>query len=63
VRCPPEAAQDSDLIPAPAKLVNEVYPSAEDGLRTEGRVTVQANPVRQPAAPSHRGIGIGRELA
>src|SRR5580704_17804863 len=59
---PPEAAEDSDLISALTKLVNEVYASAEDGLWTEGWVTVQANSVRSPAAPSHRGIGIGREL-
>lgn len=51
---PPEAAEDSDLISALAKLVNEIYASAEDGLWTEGSVTVQANSVCQPAAPSHR---------
>ena len=33
---PPEAAEDSDLISALAKLVNEVYASAEDGLWTGG---------------------------
>jgi hypothetical protein len=32
---PPEAAENSDLISAPAKLVNEAYASAEDGLWTE----------------------------
>lgn len=42
---PPEAAEDSDLISALTKMVNEVYASAEDGLWTEGWVTVQANPV------------------
>jgi hypothetical protein len=42
--------------------MNEVYASAEDGLWTEGSVTAQANSVRSPAAPSHRGISIGREL-
>jgi len=42
---PPEAAEDSDPISALTKLVNEVYASAEDGLRTEGWVTVQANSV------------------
>ena len=36
VRWPPEAAEDSDLISALAKLVNEVYASAEDGLWTGG---------------------------
>ena len=40
-----EAAEDSDLISALTKLVNEVYASAEDGLWTEGWVTVQANSV------------------
>jgi hypothetical protein len=41
---PPEAAEDSDLISALTKLMmNEVYASAKDGLRTEGWVTVQAN--------------------
>ena len=59
---PPEAAEDSDLISALAKLVNEVDASAEDGLWTESWVTVQANSVCQPAAPSHRGISIGRNL-
>ncbi|HJZ28655.1 MAG TPA: hypothetical protein VJ370_20420 [Streptosporangiaceae bacterium] len=43
---PPEAAEDSDLISALTKLVNEVYASAEDGLWTEGSVTVQTNSVR-----------------
>ena len=62
MRCPPEAAEDSDPISALTKLANEVYASAEDGLRTEDSVTVQANSVCQPAAPSNRGIGIGREL-
>ena len=33
---PSEAAEDSDLISALAKLVNEVYASAEDGLWTGG---------------------------
>ena len=42
---PPEAAEDSELISALAKLVNEVYASAEAGLWTEGWVTVQANSV------------------
>ena len=42
---PPEAAEDSDLISALTKLVNEVYASAEDGLWIEGWVTVQANSV------------------
>ena len=42
---PPEAAEDSDLISALTKLVNEVYASAEDDLWTEGWVTVQANSV------------------
>ena len=60
---PPEAAEDSDPISALAKLVNEAYASAEDGLWTEGWVTVQANSVCQPAAPSHRGIGTGRKPA
>ena len=45
MRWPPEAAEDSDLICALAKLVNEVYASAEDGLWTGGWVTVQANSV------------------
>jgi hypothetical protein len=45
VRCPPEAAEDSDLISALTKLANEVYASAEDGLWTEDWVTVQANSV------------------
>ena len=45
MRCPPEAAEDSDLISALTKLVNEVYASAKDGLWTEGSVTVQANSV------------------
>jgi len=40
---PPEAAENSDLISATAKLVTEAYASAEDGLWTEGWVTVQAN--------------------
>lgn len=31
---PPEAAEDSDLISALTKLVDEVYASAEDGLWT-----------------------------
>jgi hypothetical protein len=31
---PSEAAEDSDLISALTKLVNEVYASAEDGLWT-----------------------------
>jgi hypothetical protein len=44
VRCP-QAAEDSDLISALTKLVNEVYESAEDGLWTEDWVTVQANSV------------------
>jgi hypothetical protein len=42
---PTGAAEDSDLISALTKLVNEVYASAEDGLWTEGWVTVQANSV------------------
>jgi hypothetical protein len=48
---PPEAAEDSDLISALTKLVNEVYASAKDGLEREGRpldrgwVTVQPNSV------------------
>ena len=50
---PPEAAEDSDLISALTKLVNEVYASAEDGLWTEGWVTVQANSVCSPTAPSN----------
>jgi hypothetical protein len=41
----PEAAEDSDLISALTKLVSEVYAGAEDGLWTEGWVTVQANSV------------------
>lgn len=45
MRCPPEAAKDSDPISALTKLVNEVYASAENGLWTEGWVTVQANSV------------------
>ena len=45
MRFPPEAAEDSDLISALAKLVNEVYASAEDGLWTQSWVTVQANSV------------------
>ena len=39
---PPEA-EDSGLISALTKLVNEVYASAEDGLWTDDWVTVQAN--------------------
>jgi hypothetical protein len=58
----PDAAEDSDLISALTKLVNEVYSSAKDGLWAESWMTVQANSVCQPAAPSNRGIGIGREL-
>jgi hypothetical protein len=33
---PPEAAEDSDLISALTKLVNEVYASAEDGPLDRG---------------------------
>jgi hypothetical protein len=42
---PPEAAEDSDPISALTKMVHEVCASAEDGLWTEGWVTVQANSV------------------
>lgn len=42
---PPEAAEDSDPISAPTKLMNEVYASAKDGLWTKGWVTIQANSV------------------
>ena len=42
---PPEAAEESDPISALTKLMNEVYASAEDGLWTEGWVTVQTNSV------------------
>ena len=42
---PPEVAEDSDLISALTKLVNEVYASAADGLWTEDWVTIQANSV------------------
>ena len=45
MRWPPEAAEDSDLISALPKLVNEVYASAVDGLWAESWVTVQANSV------------------
>lgn len=60
---PPETAEDSDPISALAKLANEAYASAEDGHWTGGWVTVQANSIGQPAAPSHRGIGTGRKPA
>jgi hypothetical protein len=43
---PSEAVEDSDLIPALTKLVNEVYASAEDGFCTKGRVTLPDLPKR-----------------
>ena len=52
VRWPPEAAEDSDLISALAKLVNEADANAEDGLRTESWVTVQAIRYASPPRPA-----------